>query len=116
MGVFMDISIYVAFSCQVMDLEDDVQGLWRMRDKPDFSEDDRPPLKKEIRIMKKSSNNKYGKEKGFLAPGFSRIEYSDAQSIGSLTGDDKDEDVQSRCNGEPETARLIDEVWPVDRT
>nr|GEY26567.1 cytochrome P450 93A3-like [Tanacetum cinerariifolium] len=29
--------------------------------------------------------------------------------------DDKDGDVQSRRNREPETARLIDEVWPVDR-
>ncbi|GJV75394.1 hypothetical protein Tco_1506978 [Tanacetum coccineum] len=71
------------------------------------SEDDGPPLKKD---------NKYGKEKGFLAPRFGRIEYSDAQSIGSLMGDNKDEDVQSRRNGEPETTRLIDEVWPVDRT
>ncbi|GJS97127.1 zinc finger, FYVE/PHD-type containing protein [Tanacetum coccineum] len=100
------------------------------------SEDDGPPLKKEYGhslkfslkgivdqspkknkdYTKKSSNNKYGKEKGFLAPGFGRIEYSDAQSVGSLTGDNKDEDVQSRRNGEPETARLIDGVWPVDRT
>nr|GFC39001.1 hypothetical protein [Tanacetum cinerariifolium] len=45
----------------------------------------------------------------------SRIEYSDAQSIGSLTGVDKDEDVQSHRNKEPEIARLIDEVWPVDQ-
>nr|GEX12386.1 zinc finger, FYVE/PHD-type [Tanacetum cinerariifolium] len=50
----------------VGDLEDDVQELWRMRDKPDFSEDDGPPLKKE--------------------------------------------------NKEPKTTRLIDKVWPVDRT
>nr|GFA86630.1 hypothetical protein [Tanacetum cinerariifolium] len=30
----------------VRDLEDDVQELWRIRDKPNFSEDDVPPLKK----------------------------------------------------------------------
>ncbi|KAJ0735213.1 putative [histone H3]-lysine(4) N-trimethyltransferase chromatin regulator PHD family [Helianthus annuus] len=95
-------------------------------------EDDGPPLKKEyghsIKFslkglvdkspkknkdhIKKSANKKYTREKGFRAPTFGRIEHSDAQSIGSITGDNKDEDVQSRRY---EEASLTDGVWPVDQ-
>ncbi|GKE83583.1 hypothetical protein Tco_1557325, partial [Tanacetum coccineum] len=96
------------------DLEDDVQELWRIETNPTLiirfrvatglpiqgeifntspysdSKDDGPPLKKEY------GHSLSFLSKEFLAPGFSRIEYSDAQSIGSLTGDNKDEDVLLR--------------------
>ncbi|KAI7757272.1 hypothetical protein M8C21_019183 [Ambrosia artemisiifolia] len=95
-------------------------------------EDDGPPLKKEYghsikfslkglvdkspkkskENIKKSANKKYTREKGFRTPTFGRFEHSDAQSIGSITGDNKDEDVQSRRYDE---ASLTDGVWPVDQ-
>ncbi|KAK9068883.1 hypothetical protein SSX86_012999 [Deinandra increscens subsp. villosa] len=95
-------------------------------------DDDGPPLKKEyghsIRFSlkgivdkspkkskestKKSANKKYPREKGFPAQTFGRIEHSDAQSIGSITGDNKDEDVQSRRYGEADTTILTHSARP----
>nr|XP_043609846.1 uncharacterized protein LOC122581665 [Erigeron canadensis] len=98
-------------------------------------EDDGPPLKKEYGHSlkfslkgvvdkspkknkdspKKAASKKYGKERGFPAPLFGRMAQSDAQSVGSFTGDYKDEDGQFDRFGEPNTASLTEGVWPVNR-
>ncbi|KAJ9558275.1 hypothetical protein OSB04_012889 [Centaurea solstitialis] len=83
--------------------------------------------KKSKEYVKKSANKKHGKEKGFPAPVFGRIEqriegYSDGQSIGSIMGDNKDEDVQSHRNVElnklsfPVTGSLTGRMMSVNRT
>ncbi|XP_024984459.1 uncharacterized protein LOC112520343 [Cynara cardunculus var. scolymus] len=82
--------------------------------------------KKSKEYAKKSANKKHGKEKGFPAPIFGRVEqriegYSDGQSIGSITGDNKDEDVQSHRNVEPDklsfpvTGSLTDRMLSVNQ-
>ncbi|KAI3742910.1 hypothetical protein L1987_60608 [Smallanthus sonchifolius] len=98
-------------------------------------EDDGPPLKKEYghsvkfslkalvdkspkknkEYTKKLANKKHTREKGFLTSSFGRIEHSDAQSIVSITGVNKDEDAQSCRYEEADTAGLTDSVWPVDQ-
>ncbi|KAD3336731.1 hypothetical protein E3N88_32250 [Mikania micrantha] len=94
-------------------------------------EDDGPPLKKEYghsikfslkglvdkspKKNTKKSANKYTREKRFPAPTFGKNEHSDVQSIGSITGDNRDEDVQSHRYEEADTASLTDGFRPVDQ-
>ncbi|XP_071690075.1 uncharacterized protein [Rutidosis leptorrhynchoides] len=95
-------------------------------------EDDGPPVKKEYghslkfslkgvvdkspiknkEYAKKSSNKKYGKDKGRI---YGRTEQSDPQSYGSIPVDFKDEYEQLNRNGEADTSSITDGVWPVDQ-